>query len=214
MRALIFDYDGLIIDSETLVARVVVELFADRGARATFAEVSPFVGFSGFDVEERWRRWLESSLGDDTDVTAFNTTLWERIDRDLEALELMPGVTALIGDAHDAGWRVGVGSGQNRARLERGLKRLGLHDRIDTIVTASDVGKGKPAPDIFLEVARRLGVDPRDCVVLEDSEPGCRAAQAAGMTAIACPCEVTRDSSFPDGVRVIASLEDLSLADL
>jgi beta-phosphoglucomutase-like phosphatase (HAD superfamily) len=89
-----------------------------------------------------------------------------------------------------------------------------VQERFDSIVTASDVGIGKPAPDIFLEVARQLDAAPKDCVVLEDSEPGCAAALAAGMAVIACPCEVTRESEFPAGVRVVESLEDLSLADL
>lgn len=214
MRALIFDYDGLMIDSETLAARIVLELFAHHGAEASFAEVAPFVGSTGFHVEDRWREWVSGALAGGPDVDTFNATLWERIDCDLPTLELMPGVAALIDAADAAGWKVGIGSGQNRARLERGLKRLGVQERFDSIVTASDVGIGKPAPDIFLEVARQLDAAPKDCVVLEDSEPGCAAALAAGMAVIACPCEVTRESEFPAGVRVVESLEDLSLADL
>ena len=81
-------------------------------------------------------------------------------------------------------------------------------------MTAEEVAHGKPAPDIFLEAARRLGVAPECCVVLEDSLPGCQAAHAAGMVAVACPGPVTAGLDFPDEVHRVASLLDVSLAEL
>ena len=87
-------------------------------------------------------------------------------------------------------------------------------DRFDEIVTAADVTRGKPAPDIFVEVARRLGRAPSECVVLEDSLPGYEAALAAGMSVVVCPCAVTRHCTFPPEARVVASLHEVSLDDL
>jgi beta-phosphoglucomutase-like phosphatase (HAD superfamily) len=81
-------------------------------------------------------------------------------------------------------------------------------------VTASEVGRGKPAPDVFLEVARRLGRDPSDCVVFEDSLPGYEAALAAGMSVVVCPCAVTRHTTFPPQARVVATLHEVSLDEL
>jgi beta-phosphoglucomutase-like phosphatase (HAD superfamily) len=87
-------------------------------------------------------------------------------------------------------------------------------DRFDEIVTAADVARGKPAPDIFLEVARRLGLAPSECVVLEDSLPGYEAALAAGMSVVVCPCAVTRHCVFPSEARVVESLREVRLREL
>jgi beta-phosphoglucomutase-like phosphatase (HAD superfamily) len=81
-------------------------------------------------------------------------------------------------------------------------------------VTAGEVAKGKPAPDIFLEVARRLGLDPAECVVLEDSVPGCEAALAAGMQVVVCPSLVSAHCEFPVDVRRVGSLTELAIDDL
>src|SRR2546425_11382339 len=94
------------------------------------------------------------------------------------------------------------------------LDHRGLLYRFDAIVTREDVEQDKPDPAIYLEVARRLGVPPTDCVVLEDSEPGCRAAKAAGMKVIAVPTEMTRPSDFSMADRVVTSLSEVTLADL
>ncbi len=91
------------------------------------------------------------------------------------------------------------------------LERLDLLDRFDTIVHTREVARSKPAPDIFLETARRLELDPHDCLVLEDSLAGYEAAKAAGMEVIVCPCEVTRYSIFPDEAHVVETLLDLDL---
>jgi riboflavin kinase len=104
-----------------------------------------------------------------------------------------------------------LGTGATRQSLERRLAGGGLVDAFDVIVTRADVERGKPAPDIFLEVARRLEVAPADCLVLEDSPHGCEAALAAGMQIIACPSVVNAHCEFPDGVRVVASLLEVSL---
>lgn len=79
------------------------------------------------------------------------------------------------------------------------------------IVTRADVARGKPAPDIFLEAARLLGVEPRACLVLEDSPHGCEAALAAGMRVVACPSVVTAHCAFPEGVALVGSLLDVTL---
>ena len=96
-------------------------------------------------------------------------------------------------------------------RVEPRLERLGVRERFDVIVTAADVARGKPAPDIYLEAAAQLGVEPADCLVLEDSVPGCEAALAAGMSVIACPSVVSSALAFPEGVTRIDSLAAIEL---
>jgi HAD superfamily hydrolase (TIGR01509 family) len=123
----------------------------------------------------------------------------------------LPGVQELLDAAHRRGLRVGLGTGNIVSTLERRLGRHGVFDRFDAIVTRAEVAQGKPAPDIYLEVARRLRVDPQACLVLEDSAVGCEAAVAAGMRVIACPSIVTEHCPYPDGVQRVSSLRDLAL---
>jgi beta-phosphoglucomutase len=98
--------------------------------------------------------------------------------------------------------------------LLREFTRLDVGHFFAAVVTAADVARGKPAPDVFLATAAALGVEPADCVVLEDSPKGCAGALAAGMQVVACPSAVTAHCEFPDGVRIVDSLLSLSLDDL
>ena len=117
----------------------------------------------------------------------------------------------MLDSARDRGLGVGMGTGNTLATLERRLGRHGVFDRFDAIVTRAEVAEGKPAPDIYLEVARRLDVQPSACVVLEDSVPGCEAALVAGMRVIACPTVVSAHCRYPGGVELVRSLLDVSL---
>jgi HAD superfamily hydrolase (TIGR01509 family) len=128
-----------------------------------------------------------------------------------DALPPLPGVRELLLAARAAGIRTGLGTGSERERITPRLERQGLLELFDVVVTRADVARGKPAPDIFLEAARLLGVDPAACVVLEDSPHGCTAALAAGMRVIACPSAVTAHCAFPDGIERVRSLVEVEL---
>lgn len=128
-----------------------------------------------------------------------------------DALPLMPGVRELLDGARERGLRVGLGTGSTLPSLKRRLGRHRVFDCFDVIVTRQEVALGKPAPDIYLEVAHRLGVPPEACLVLEDSVPGCEAALTAGMRVIACPSVVTAHCHYPDGVHLVCSLSHVSL---
>jgi HAD superfamily hydrolase (TIGR01509 family) len=212
--ALIFDYDGLLADTEELAATILVEFLGARGVTTDFAAMAPFFGSTGPEIDAAWDRQLRRWLGADADAAAFEALAWERIEVQRHEVPLCAGVAELLDAAEGAGWPVAVGTGQARSRLDHHLAHLGLLDRFDAIVTAADVARGKPAPDIFLEVARRLGREPSDCVVFEDSLPGYEAALAAGMAVVVCPCAVTRHTSFPSEARVVASLHEVSLDEL
>ena len=214
MRGLIFDFDGLMVDSETVLARHLIALLAERGIEIGFGEVASLFGSSGAPAQKEWERWIGGHIADPGAVRALQTELSARSEAEVASLELREGVVDLIDAADAAGWRVGLGTGRSRRSLEASLRRMGVLDRFDAIVTSAEVERPKPAPDVFLEVARRLRVPPADCVVLEDSAPGCAAALAAGMTVIACPCEVTSVSEFPEGVRKVGALTEVPLADL
>ena len=214
MPALIFDYDGVIADTERLVGSVLVELLGARGIEIGFESMVGFMGSTGAVNDAAWALWVETWLGPDEEPLAFDVRAGELIEAQRHEVPLCAGVVELLDDAESSGWQVAIGTGARRPRLEHHLSHLGVLDRFATIVTAAEVERGKPAPDVFLEVARRLDCPPSECVVLEDSLPGYEAARAAGMAVVICPCAVTRYCTFPPEARVVETLLEVKLSEL
>ena len=201
---MIFDFDGLIIDSEHATARGFMEALAARGISLTLERMSHLFGST--DVDHLWEELIADCSGGAITIDDLGPDLNRTIPAMIEALPLLPGVLEVLEAANTAGRPVGLATGQEPGRLREHLNRLGLTDRFDVVVTASDVPRGKPAPDIFVEAARRLDVVPARCLVLEDSVHGCEAAIAAGMAVIACASAVTARCDFPIGVGRVESL--------
>ena len=205
---MIFDYDGVVVDSERALADLVIEIVAERGGAVGYTDFGHL--FGTVDADDVWDAlvptWCDGFTGAELD-----RELSVRAPAVVEHLPPLEGVRELLAAARADGWRIGLGTGADRERLERRLARNELFELFDAIVTRADVSRGKPEPDIFLEVARRLDVDPDACVVLEDSPHGCQAGIAAGMRVIACPSVVTAHCVFPDGVARVTSLLEISL---
>ena len=204
---MIFDFDGLIIDSEHATARGFMEALAARGISLTLERMSHLFGST--DVDHLWEELIADCSGGAITIDDLGPDLNRTIPAMIEALPLLPGVLEVLEAANTAGRPVGLATGQEPGRLREHLNRLGLTDRFDVVVTASDVPRGKPAPDIFFEAARRLDVVPARCLVLEDSPHGCEAAIAAGMAVIACGSPVTAHCDFPSGVGRVESLREV-----
>lgn len=205
LRALIFDYDGLIVDSERLQADVFIDVMASAGATVAIDEIAHLFGTT--EADAHW----DALIAERCDLTTAEVIglMTPLIRAGHETLPLLPGVQEVLDHARDLGCKVGLATGQDLERLPSRLRRLAIHEHFDAIVTAEEVARGKPFPDIYLEAARRLGVDPEDCVALEDSVPGCEAALAAGMRVIACPSSVTAGCAFPADARRITTLLEL-----
>lgn len=214
MPALIFDYDGLIADTEALVGNVLVEILASRGVTTGFEAMVSFMGSTGPVNDAAWATQVRAWLGPDADPHELDAVAWDRIEAQRHEVPLCDGVVELLDAAERTGWGVAIATGAPRPRLEHHLGHQGVLHRFDEIVTAADVSAGKPEPDIFLEAARRLGRVPSECVVLEDSLPGYEAALAAGMIVVICPCAVTRYCTFPTAARVVGSLREVDLGEL
>ena len=204
---MIFDYDGLIVDSERVIADCMIAVLAEWGATVTVEEFGHL--FGTVDADAEWDALLHDWCG--RSMADLDERLAVMVPPLKDGLPLLPGVRELLDAAHGAGLRVGLGTGNRLDVLERRLGGHGIFERFDVIVTRAEVARGKPAPDIYLEVARRLGTDPSECLVLEDSVPGCEAALAAGMRVVACPSVATAHCAFPDGVRRVTSLMEVSL---
>jgi HAD superfamily hydrolase (TIGR01509 family) len=208
VKALIFDYDGLIVDTERVEADLVIEAVSSWGATIGYEDFGHL--FGSVDCDHLWdelvKQWCGRSMQD------LEQYIHSSVAGRKEELPLLPGVRELLDDAKARGIRVGLGTGNRLDVLERRLGRHGVFGRFEAIVTRTEVANGKPAPDIYLEGARRLDVDPADCVVLEDSVPGCEAAIAAGMRAIACPSVVSAHCEFPTGAERVTSLLEVVIA--
>jgi HAD superfamily hydrolase (TIGR01509 family) len=210
MRALIFDFDGIIIDSERLLADLAIEAAAQLGATLTLADIGHLFGST--ESDHLWEELLAARLGRAGALRELEALVTPRLREAIVTLPLMPGVTTLLDAARGHGWSTALATGHDRERLGPHLTRLGIEQRFDAIVTADTVARGKPAPDIYLAVAAQLGIVPRECLVLEDSVPGCEAALAAGMRVVACPTSVSAHCEYPAGARRVASLVDVDLA--
>jgi HAD superfamily hydrolase (TIGR01509 family) len=211
ITALIFDFDGLIIDTETPDYQAWREVFAAHGC-ALPPEVWAINVGSGhlFDPYEH----LESLLGHPVDRATIRQTVRARFRALLGEPTPLPGVVAYLTAAQDLGLQVGLASSSPRAWVTGYLEQLGLRGHFAAICTADDVARTKPEPDLYLAALARLGVAPAQAVALEDSPNGVRAAQAAGMRGVAVPNAVTKLMDLRHADLVLPSLDALPLLDL
>jgi beta-phosphoglucomutase-like phosphatase (HAD superfamily) len=179
VAAVIFDMDGLLLDSEPLWDRVTDGFCVARGARYTETDSAVCRG-RGVD---HTARYLSETKGFPLDVDAHVREIEDAFLAAVETATYCVGAPELLRSLHGH-LPIAVGSSSPRPIVERALGPRGALALFDAVVTGSDVVHRKPAPDIFLEAARRLGVSPSKCVVLEDSVAGCLAARAAGMIGI------------------------------
>ena len=217
LEAVVFDFDGLGMDSEWIIYEAAAAAFAQEGHSLSVAAWATIVG-TGRDAEAAsWTR-LCAAAG----VTGFERSAFERIYNGpaeaaarrsaLLALPALPGVETLIDAATAAGVALGVASSSSTDWLQTNLARLGLLARFGGIVGSDQVGGiGKPAPDVYLKACADLGVEPSVCVALEDSAHGISAAQRAGMWAVAVPSRITLHNNFATADLVVDSLTNLPL---
>lgn len=182
-RALLFDMDGLMVDSEPLWFEVEREFARARGGDWTEELGTACIGKGLANT----LRVMNESFGFPVDLERDAAAIVELFVARVAELELKTGFDELLGEARARGVPRALASSSARRLVEATLARFGLRQRFDAVVTGDCVAHPKPAPDIFLEAARRLGAAPGDCVVLEDSLAGVRAARAAGMRVIAVP---------------------------
>jgi HAD superfamily hydrolase (TIGR01509 family) len=203
VAAVIFDHDGLTLDTESVWTRAETALFARHGATFGADHKRDLLGNSRAAAAAKLERHLALPAGGgDAVMDELHALVMDELRGGTEA---MPGATALLGALRAAGVPVGLASNSTADFVALALAGAGLGDAFDAIVTADQVERPKPAPDVYLAAAAALGAEPADSVALEDSPTGVAAARAAGMTVVGIP-------SFPgialDGADLVApSLE-------
>lgn len=209
--AVIFDFDGLIIDSETPLFDIWASVYASHGATLSMQEWQHALGTQGgFDPFAHLSTMLAQALDRDTLASFVRDEHW-RLCGDQP---LLPGVRDRIDEARTLSLGVAVASSSPLAWVHPWLEHHGLLPRLDTVCTRDDVQHVKPAPDLFLLAAERMRVDPAACVVFEDSPNGLRAAHAAGMQAVAVPNSLTRGLLRPGPHLVLDSMADMTLREI
>lgn len=210
---MVFDFDGLIIDSEWVIFETAVAAFADHGHRLTMEAWATIVGTNDEHHPDRWASLCAACGVEGFDRADFEATYDAQDRSNRDALPALPGVRELVDELTVAGVPLGIASSSNRGWLDRHVHRLGLADRFATLVGADLVGGvGKPAPDVYLKACADLGADPTRSVALEDSAHGATAAKAAGMAVVAVPSRITRHNDFSHADLCVESLTELDLA--
>ena len=211
IRAVIFDMDGVLVDSEPLINESAIVMFKEKGLIVQPDDFLPFVGAG----EDRYIGGVAEQYGFPLDVSAAKKRTYAiYLDLVPSLLEAFPGVQDLIQECRNAGLLLAVASSADSIKVHANLEKIGLPVQFwDTVVTGEAVLNKKPAPDIFLTAAEKLGVTPAECVVVEDAVNGLQAANAAVMRCVAVA------TTFPAGQlmeadRVRDSITGILLSDL
>ena len=211
VRAVIFDFDGLILDTEEPVFRSWVEVYQEHGAQLPFERWVEIVGSttSGFHPQ----RHLEELLGRPLSQEVLDRRIVRRTEF-VHAKELLPGVLQHIEEARSRGLKLGVASSSTTGWVKGHLARLGILDRFHCLRCRDDVANVKPAPDLYLAVLECLGVAAAEAVAIEDSPNGITAAKQAGLRCVAIPNVITAGLDLSRADVVLSSLAEVSLAEL
>jgi len=183
IEAVVFDLDGVLLDSEQVWDEVREALAHERGGRWSERAQADMMGMSS----PEWSRYMHETVGLPESPEQINDEVVRRmLERYRERLPLLPGAVEAVRRLA-ARWPLGLASSSNRPLIDAFLEGAGLADDFAATVSSEEVAAGKPSPDVFLEAGRRLRVEPAACAAIEDSENGLRAARAAGMRVIAIP---------------------------
>ena len=208
--AVLFDFDGVLVDTEWAIYQAWLRTFEAHGHDLPLEIYTRCIG-SDFAI---WspKTHLEDLSGMDFDRHDLDARRQQEIMQDLKHQGPMLGVVGLLDQLAAGGVRCAVVSSSSHAWVDGWLARLAISDRFETVVCRGDAPQIKPAPDLYQEAAKRLRLEPEQCLVIEDSLNGAKAAIAAEMPVWIVPNRVTAGLDFAAADRVFASLEELATA--
>lgn len=210
-RAVIFDMDGVIVDSEPLINAAAVAMFKEKGLNVEPDDFLPFVGAG----EDRYIGGVAEKYNFPLDIPAAKKRTYEiYLDLVPSRLQAFPGAVEFVQSCRKAGLLVAVASSADKIKVQANLQKIGLPVEFwDAVIWGEDVKKKKPFPDIFLLAAERIQVDPERCVVVEDAVNGVQAAHAAGMCCVALATTFPREK-LHEAEIVRESIADTSISDV
>jgi len=204
IEAVVFDLDGVLLDSEQVWDSAREQLARERGGRWHENAQRDMMGMSSLE----WSRYMHETIGLPEPPEEISAEVVRRLSELYrEHLPVLPGAREAV-ERLAARWPLGLASSSNRELIDLVLEELGVAHLFQATVSSEEVERGKPAPDVYLEAARRLEVDPTQGAAVEDSENGIRAGKTAGMKVVAIP-----NAHFPPGEGALAQA-DLVLGSL
>ena len=208
--AVLFDFDGVLVDTELAIYQAWQRTFQSHGHDLPLEVYTRCIG-SDFAT---WspKTHLEELSGLAFDWHDLDARRQEEILRDLTGEGTMPGVIGLLEKLAHGGIRRAVVSSSSHRWVDGWLEKLAFADHFETVVCRGDAPQIKPAPDLYLEAAKRMGLQPAECLVIEDSLNGVRSAKAAGMDVWVVPNQVTEGLDFSEADRIFPSLVELAAA--
>lgn len=215
IKALIFDFDGLILDTESPEADMWTQIYAEHGFEFPLNEWGTVIGGDGssnFDAADHLSHLSQGRL----DSASMRSR--HRLGSDELTLKnpILPGVLDYIHEAKRLGLKLAIASSSQHAWVDTHAKRLGIFDHFDKVICSDDVGIGraKPNPDLYLLALSQLGVQKNEAIVFEDSPNGVKAANRAGIFVVAVPNPITSRLNIESANLFLNSLSDLSLSEL
>jgi HAD superfamily hydrolase (TIGR01509 family) len=198
IEAVVFDLDGVILQSEEVWDEVRGAFIRERGGRYDAEAQRAMMGLSA----PEWSRYVHEELGLPNPPEEISDEIVRRMIAGYRAhLPLIPGAREAV-ERLAARWRLGIASSSNRPLIDAALELAGLAHLFQATVSSEEAPRGKPAPDVYLEAARRLGVAPERAAAIEDSHAGIRSAKAAGMRVVAIP-----NPSYPPDEHALAEAD-------
>ncbi|GAB6989118.1 HAD family hydrolase [Paenibacillus pini] len=211
-QAIIFDFDGLMVDTETPAYHAFCQVYAEYGQELPLLTYAKCVGTS-FDVFNPYTHLVEL-LDHKVETELIRTKVDVIFKEMLQAATPRPGVEQYLKSATAMNLKIGLASSSFYEWIEPYLIKFDLRHYFDAICTADVVSEVKPNPELYLLCAEKLGVDPADAIAFEDSINGSKAAFAAGMPCVIVPNEMTKHYTFLEYSLMIPSMTDMALADV
>ena len=209
IKAVLFDMDGLMVDTESLSTEAFINSAKVQGYNMTKEETLKVLGFTKANI---YQFWIDYFQGTNVDGKKLVDDHYEYIENVLYTVgpEKMPFVEELLKYLKENNYKIAVASSSDTADIKNNLEKTKLEKYIDEIASGAEVENGKPAPDVFLLAAKRLGVDPKDCLILEDSKAGIKAGKASGAMVFMVPDMYTVDKECEDTAdRILTNLGEV-----
>lgn len=209
IKAVLFDMDGLMVDTESLSTEAFINSAKVQGYNMTKEETLKVLGFTKANI---YQFWIDYFQGTNVDGKKLVDDHYEYIENVLYTVgpEKMPYVEELLKYLRENNYKIAVASSSDTADIKNNLEKTKLEKYIDEIASGAEVENGKPAPDVFLLAAERLGVDPKDCLILEDSKAGIKAGKASGAMVFMVPDMFTVDKECEDTAdRILTNLGEV-----
>lgn len=207
MKGVIFDMDGVVIDSEPIHVKLERELLEESGGDYSKIKTADFMGTTDVHLWGTFKELFNLELSVEELIEKKRTRFIENLDQ----IPLVENVLAFMAALHDSGCRLGLASSNNERSVEAVKNKFGLAKYIDVFIHGEAVSKGKPDPEIFLIAAKQMGLKPEDCIVIEDTRNGVLAAKAAGMRCIGFQNKNSGKQDLSAADLVVSSYQDLTI---